>query len=453
MMINPLMCKLVLLITTHNFKDEIHLELPITDDLDQELEDFARLRRLGHFKAAKEIFKNSLEEHLGKPYVFIQYAEMLFEMGDYKSLRSLNPEALFGPDINRPTFSKRRWMARGAHTNDAPTRLEDEELERVERSRFDDGRNGRRDDEPRNGLRYANLSTEAVANRRAYEERLRKEEELIDWEREQMEHARRTDTKSDISDDELAPKAPFRHSNHNWSDRHLPDRSPHSTAQPTPQIHRGAPLDEAEQVAVIVLTELEFGPDLGSTEVQIISLTLRICGYIKNSLPDTFIINIKPLLDDWVDWADFASLYKCLVSQDRVWDFRDLAAAAFSVYGPSHWKKLTQGQINEDAVIKDFAENLDEVSCLALLDLLASNTLESDITADALAEVHHKMSLNSEYLAEFMMKNYPETIRSRAFTLWILTKAAKSGWTQRYHLGKYPIRRRRQMSRSRWPWI
>lgn len=62
-----------------------HLELDIADDLEPDLEEFARLSRLGNFRAAKSFFRDNLEYFVGNQYVFVQYAQMLMEMGDYKT--------------------------------------------------------------------------------------------------------------------------------------------------------------------------------------------------------------------------------------------------------------------------------------------------------------------------------------------------------------------------------
>ncbi|PHH74136.1 hypothetical protein CDD80_3295 [Ophiocordyceps camponoti-rufipedis] len=73
-----------------------HLDLPICDDFDAELEEFSRLVRFGDFRAAKEYFEEQLADYRTHPYVFIQYAEMLLEMGDYRSFGLLRPEPVLG---------------------------------------------------------------------------------------------------------------------------------------------------------------------------------------------------------------------------------------------------------------------------------------------------------------------------------------------------------------------
>lgn len=76
----------------------VHLELPITDDHDAELEEFCRLQRLGNFGAAGDYFEKKLEPSLSNPYVFVQFGQMLLDKGDYLAFERLNPEAVFGKE-------------------------------------------------------------------------------------------------------------------------------------------------------------------------------------------------------------------------------------------------------------------------------------------------------------------------------------------------------------------
>ncbi|EEU37133.1 uncharacterized protein NECHADRAFT_86755 [Fusarium vanettenii 77-13-4] len=73
----------------------VRLEFDVLQDLDDELEEFNQFVRRGEFRAAKTFFNDNLLAHITSPWVFVQYAEMLFEMGDYKSLLLLDPEPVF----------------------------------------------------------------------------------------------------------------------------------------------------------------------------------------------------------------------------------------------------------------------------------------------------------------------------------------------------------------------
>ncbi|TLS20928.1 uncharacterized protein PpBr36_10736 [Pyricularia pennisetigena] len=87
----------------------VRLQLPITLDLDEELGELARLRRVGDFRAAKMFFSGStLAEHMGHPYVFVQYADLLLAMEDYKALKSLQPPPGFGASIEEDGIRRAR---------------------------------------------------------------------------------------------------------------------------------------------------------------------------------------------------------------------------------------------------------------------------------------------------------------------------------------------------------
>ncbi|RSM12597.1 hypothetical protein CEP52_002405 [Fusarium oligoseptatum] len=73
----------------------VRLNLGVFHDLDDELEEFNRYVRRGEFGTARVFFDKHLLAHVAYPWVFVQYAEMLFEMGDYKSLLQLNAEPVF----------------------------------------------------------------------------------------------------------------------------------------------------------------------------------------------------------------------------------------------------------------------------------------------------------------------------------------------------------------------
>lgn len=82
--------------TVHPQDASVHLELPITDDLDTKLEVFSRLHRLGNFSAAQEYFKDELGLYLSNPYVFVHFAQMLLDKGDYLAFDRLDPQPVFG---------------------------------------------------------------------------------------------------------------------------------------------------------------------------------------------------------------------------------------------------------------------------------------------------------------------------------------------------------------------
>lgn len=98
----------------------VHLELHLFRDIDEELEEFNRLARMGNCAAAESFFESQLKEHMSSdPSIFVQYAEMLLEKGDFKSLLLLDGDSVFGrrrfPGRNDQKFESKEplemnWM-------------------------------------------------------------------------------------------------------------------------------------------------------------------------------------------------------------------------------------------------------------------------------------------------------------------------------------------------------
>ncbi|CAH0054777.1 unnamed protein product [Clonostachys solani] len=68
----------------------LHLSLPTAYDIEDALEEAARLRRIGHFKAAIEIYEQDLGQFLEIKYVMVQYAECLLEAGRISKFSELS---------------------------------------------------------------------------------------------------------------------------------------------------------------------------------------------------------------------------------------------------------------------------------------------------------------------------------------------------------------------------
>lgn len=90
----------------------VHFEMEVGEDLDSWLEEFSRLKRLGHFHAAEQYFEDNLRDFSGILPVAIEYADMLVEQGAYKRLRqfiSSHRELLNSVEqADREHFAERR---------------------------------------------------------------------------------------------------------------------------------------------------------------------------------------------------------------------------------------------------------------------------------------------------------------------------------------------------------
>ena len=68
----------------------VHFELDINIDLKPALEDFTKLTQIGDFHSARNYFEDNLRDYVEAPYVFLCYAVMLLDMGNYKELSKLD---------------------------------------------------------------------------------------------------------------------------------------------------------------------------------------------------------------------------------------------------------------------------------------------------------------------------------------------------------------------------
>lgn len=74
----------------------IDMDLGITKDVDLELEEFSRLRRLGEFTSAQRFLEENFSDRADDPYFFVLHAQLLLEMGDFRSFDKLRPTRVFG---------------------------------------------------------------------------------------------------------------------------------------------------------------------------------------------------------------------------------------------------------------------------------------------------------------------------------------------------------------------
>ncbi|KAF4865432.1 hypothetical protein CGCSCA2_v001449 [Colletotrichum siamense] len=70
----------------------LHLDMDVTEDIEEELEQFSKLRRIGHFNEAKRYFEEHLENCIDNAYVLDQYGQFLLEISDIHTLTKLARE-------------------------------------------------------------------------------------------------------------------------------------------------------------------------------------------------------------------------------------------------------------------------------------------------------------------------------------------------------------------------
>jgi hypothetical protein len=65
-------------------------------------------------------------------------------------------------------------------------------------------------------------------------------------------------------------------------------------------------------------------------QIKIMTLVLRIFGDVRFTVPSFFRNEILKPLKQWTAWPE---LYGTLLSQGRIWDFRDIFLAAIRCFG------------------------------------------------------------------------------------------------------------------------
>ncbi|KAI1354853.1 hypothetical protein F5Y01DRAFT_218609 [Xylaria sp. FL0043] len=275
----------------------MHLDLNIVEDIEQDLDEFCRLARLGNFHAAKRFFFENLEEQMSNPYVFVQYAQMLLDMGNYAAIAGLRtPDGLDGIDMLRVNWNL-VWLLAEIH------------IRGVSKHHVN------------------HVATEAI---------------------------------------EL------------WSRRDPP----------------------------------------GSTEVQILSLILRI-------LAQRYSSDENHGVDVSFDWA---GIYKQLLSEGRIWDFRDLFVAMLSYSGEHATCHCFLGVHFDspaliDKLVRDWStDTFDESISLALLDIIAFLCLAPGLTSGKYDAAKRCLEY-SRRIASSLAENDAGLLMTGPYLRWSLAKA------------------------------
>ena len=160
-------------------------------------------------------------------------------------------------------------------------------------------------------------------------------------------------------------------------------------------------------------------------QIKIITLALRICGDIRSTFPSTFRDEIVKSLEQWISWSE---LYQALLSQGRIWDFRDIFLAAIRCFGlPQSCQKFFLTESWRERILDDWIlYERDESTALAQLDILVGISLYLESLALDRVDMDW-LQIDAQKLVEEIMEKHPQSMKSRTFTRWILMKAAGVG--------------------------
>ncbi|KAK0754261.1 hypothetical protein B0T18DRAFT_34029 [Schizothecium vesticola] len=299
----------------------VRVNLPLSRDFQEELEEFCRLRRFGCFHQAEEYFKGNLDRVSDAPYVLIQHAEALLAAGDFKGVSRVINQQLFEFD------------------------------------RLGDNKDAKK--------LAVNLELLGLLSQPRFPQ--------------------------------LAPRA----------------------------------LSAAMDGLPGKLDTLR----MGSTEVQTLSLSLRVLQYVVDASSQTYTPQISAVREQARASCDWKMLYHELLGDDRIWDLRDLLTAMIPVFGFedtfSRLLGISSTPQSLQALVDDWIHpEYDESATLGLLDTFSSLILQNvgDHSRTALL-LHH-----SRGLVESIQQHNSQHMKTRPFIQFILARAAveiEQAWKER----------------------
>lgn len=146
-------------------------------------------------------------------------------------------------------------------------------------------------------------------------------------------------------------------------------------------------------------------------QVQVVKLTLQLCANIGRIAPDRYRRGLREAAKEWIEWS---TLFKELLVQGRIWDFKDLYVATVAAFSDSEDTLVFGTDDIKRSLIDDWiSEEGDESTNLALLDVL----LEA-------AQLRSYFPNEAKSRAEAIIAHSPTVMRSRSFVRWILANAA-----------------------------
>ncbi|KAK3497801.1 uncharacterized protein B0T23DRAFT_426863 [Neurospora hispaniola] len=179
-----------------------------------------------------------------------------------------------------------------------------------------------------------------------------------------------------------------------------------------------------------VLEDLYNEEVIGSTEIQILSLCLQVLSYLKASSHSQV---VAQAIQDAKALLDLELLYYRLLSEARVWDFRDLLVSTVLLFG---WLETIAmlfktkdldgafARIHEDWAQLESSESV----ILGLLDVFTSLMLQIRPLDQGAELLSPTLVEHARVFAESVKKDNADNTKTRPFIQWIL---AKTWWETR----------------------
>ncbi|KAL2266580.1 hypothetical protein VTJ83DRAFT_5932 [Remersonia thermophila] len=160
----------------------------------------------------------------------------------------------------------------------------------------------------------------------------------------------------------------------------------------------------------------------GSTEVQLLTLCLRVLHRLELCTNQSITVSTKVYAKSLFNWRQ---IYRNLVGEACIWDFKDLFKAFISAFG---WQDTAMQFFGTthlprvmDNLLKDWTRPFyDESFVMGLLDVLTSLILQDhseSMKARNLLLLHH-----AKAFADHVEHDHPNLLMTRPFVQWLLAK-------------------------------
>lgn len=142
-------------------------------------------------------------------------------------------------------------------------------------------------------------------------------------------------------------------------------------------------------------------------------------------------------LTDWVDWK---MLYRQLLAEDRIWDFRDVFLAVSACYSTEDaLRTFFDYDPSMESLLVDWQTELqDESTNLALLDILSLTALATG-TYTGVHYLAESCVQLAEPIGNSLLNSSPHIIHSRPFLRWVVAKAVVNSGPRNFkYFSDYP---------------
>lgn len=136
---------------------------------------------------------------------------------------------------------------------------------------------------------------------------------------------------------------------------------------------------------------------------------------------------------DLSDWADWKRIYKQLLAEQRIWDFRDVLIEACVSYNTEQALSAFMDHSSPiEGMVRDWQTGTpDESTELALLDMLSFIAINNEKSLEDGSLAKDCLRL-AEPIGSSLLDGSPHTVHSRPFSQWLVCQAVLKNGSERF---------------------